>query len=62
MVDVAQLAEHWTVAPVVAGSRPVIHPIPYSQQYYVTFVFHVCQELEGGDFMPAASTTLSCKT
>ena len=43
-VDVAQLAEHWTVAPVVAGSRPVIHPIPYSQQDHVTFVFHVCQE------------------
>ena len=28
VVDVAQLVEHWTVAPVVAGSNPVIHPIP----------------------------------
>ena len=27
MVDVAQLVEHWIVAPVVAGSSPVIHPI-----------------------------------
>ena len=25
-VDVAQLVEHWTVAPGVAGSSPVIHP------------------------------------
>src|SRR5438132_9426406 len=25
-VGVAQLAEHWTVAPVVTGSSPVIHP------------------------------------
>lgn len=27
MVDVAQSVEHWSVAPVVAGSSPVIHPI-----------------------------------
>jgi hypothetical protein len=27
MVDVAQLAEHWVVAPVVEGSSPFIHPI-----------------------------------
>ena len=26
MVGVAQLVEHWTVAPMVAGSNPVIHP------------------------------------
>ena len=26
MVSVAQLAEHWVVAPVVAGSSPVTHP------------------------------------
>ena len=26
MVDVAQLVEHWLVVPVVAGSRPGIHP------------------------------------
>lgn len=26
MVDVAQLVEHWIVAPVVAGSSPVLHP------------------------------------
>ena len=25
-VGVAQLAEHWIVAPVVAGSNPVAHP------------------------------------
>ena len=25
-VGVAQLAEHWIVAPVVAGSSPVAHP------------------------------------
>ena len=25
-MDVAQLVEHWIVAPVVAGSNPVIHP------------------------------------
>ena len=29
MVDVAQLVEHRTVAPGVAGSNPVIHPIPF---------------------------------
>ena len=29
-VDVAQSVEHWTVAPVVAGSSPVIHPIPFA--------------------------------
>ena len=27
MVDVAQLAERWFVAPEVAGSSPVIHPL-----------------------------------
>lgn len=27
MVTVAQLVEHWTVTPVVAGSNPVSHPI-----------------------------------
>ena len=27
MVGVAQLVEHWVVAPVVAGSSPVTHPI-----------------------------------
>ena len=27
MVGVAQLVEHWVVAPVVAGSIPVTHPI-----------------------------------
>ena len=26
MVNVAQLAEHWVVAPAVAGSSPVVHP------------------------------------
>ena len=26
MVGVAQLVEHWVVAPVVAGSSPVTHP------------------------------------
>lgn len=26
-VGVAQLAEHWIVAPVVAGSNPVAHPL-----------------------------------
>ena len=29
MVGVAQLVEHWVVAPVVAGSSPVTHPIKY---------------------------------
>jgi hypothetical protein len=27
MVIVAQLAEHWIVAPVVVGSSPIDHPI-----------------------------------
>jgi hypothetical protein len=27
MVDVAQLAEHWVVAPDAEGSSPFIHPI-----------------------------------
>jgi hypothetical protein len=27
MVSVAQLAEHWVVAPVVVGSSPITHPI-----------------------------------
>ena len=27
MVGVAQLVEHWVVAPAVAGSNPVTHPI-----------------------------------
>ena len=26
MVTVAQLAEHWIVAPVVVGSSPISHP------------------------------------
>jgi hypothetical protein len=26
MVNVAQLVEHWVVAPAVAGSSPVVHP------------------------------------
>lgn len=26
VVNVAQLAEHWVVAPAVAGSSPVVHP------------------------------------
>ena len=26
MVDVAQLVEHWVVAPVAEGSSPFIHP------------------------------------
>jgi hypothetical protein len=26
MVSVAQLAEHWVVAPVVVGSSPITHP------------------------------------
>ncbi len=30
MVGVAQLVECWIVAPVVAGSNPVAHPILYS--------------------------------
>ncbi len=25
-MNVAQLAEHWVVAPAVAGSSPVVHP------------------------------------
>jgi hypothetical protein len=29
MVGVAQLVEHWVVAPVVAGSSPVTHPIEH---------------------------------
>jgi hypothetical protein len=27
VVSVAQLAEHWVVAPVVVGSSPITHPI-----------------------------------
>ncbi len=27
MVGVAQLVEHWVVAPVVVGSSPITHPI-----------------------------------
>ncbi len=30
MVGVAQLVEYWIVAPVVAGSNPVAHPINYA--------------------------------
>ena len=26
MVNVAQVVEHWVVAPAVAGSSPVVHP------------------------------------
>ncbi len=29
MVGVAQLAEHWVVAPDAAGSSPATHPIKY---------------------------------
>ena len=34
-VGVAQLVEHWFVAPVVAGSSPVIHPtfVPSRYEY-----------------------------
>jgi hypothetical protein len=31
MVDVAQLVEPRIVIPVVAGSSPVVHPIPYGR-------------------------------
>ena len=30
MVGVAQQVEHWVVAPAVAGSNPVTHPIKYA--------------------------------
>ena len=29
MVGVAQLVEHWVVAPVVVGSSPITHPINF---------------------------------
>jgi hypothetical protein len=29
-VNVAQLVEHWVVAPAVAGSSPVVHPSTYA--------------------------------
>ena len=31
MVGVAQLVEHWVVAPAVVGSNPITHPI-YKEQ------------------------------
>ena len=34
MVGVAQLVEHWVVAPVVAGSSPVTHPINFPSRYH----------------------------
>ena len=34
MVDVAQLVEPRIVIPVVAGSIPVVHPIPPSKIFY----------------------------
>lgn len=33
MVGVAQLAEHWTVAPMVGGSSPLTHP------FYKSYIF-----------------------
>lgn len=30
MVGIAQLVEHWIVAPVVAGSSPVTHPTRFN--------------------------------
>ncbi len=32
MVGVAQRVEHWVVAPEVAGSSPVTHPIKTNQE------------------------------
>ena len=29
MVSVAQLVERWIVIPVVVGSSPIVHPIPF---------------------------------
>ena len=42
-VGVAQLVEHWTVAPVVAGSNPVAHPqkIKYLYGFIVLDFFRV---------------------
>ena len=37
MVDVAQLAEHWIVVPVVAGSTPVVHPLCLGVIHFVLF-------------------------
>lgn len=31
-VGVAQLAEHWIVAPVVVGSNPIAHPLPVKER------------------------------
>lgn len=33
-VDVAQMVEHWIVAPVAAGSNPVVHPISDTMNVY----------------------------
>jgi hypothetical protein len=43
MVSVAQLAEHWVVAPAVAGSNPVTHPIKDSM--LVPFYQYPLQDL-----------------
>ncbi len=32
MVGVAQLVEHWVVAPVVVGSSPITHPIFHNKR------------------------------
>ena len=39
MVDIAQLVERWYVEPEVAGSIPVIHPIPFTNPGGGVFFF-----------------------
>jgi hypothetical protein len=34
MVSVAQLAEHWTVVPMVGGSSPLTHPLRGIENYH----------------------------
>ena len=43
MVGVAQLVEHWVVAPVVAGSIPVTHPITaITKEGVLDSLFYFC--------------------
>ena len=47
MVGVAQLVEHWVVAPAVAGSNPVTHPIKaYSIRGFSTPFFYPANEVD----------------
>jgi hypothetical protein len=57
MVPVAQLAEHWTVDPDVAGSRPVRHPTTSSYALVAQWIERLTSDQTVVGSTPAEGTT-----